>query len=162
MKWGEQWYEEHFASRPAHLSEERFGGYLARKQTHIHKLAMVLAASEHSKLEISMKNLSFANDVVTALENDMPKVFSQINADGAKPQNQLLSILKKHGKPLTIEGLHQHVFQTMGHQQFTDGLVAGIKSGLIKKFQKGNEVYLIAAEYVIGEKPEEGETQKCQ
>jgi len=52
-EWGEAWYAAHFENPyPPHLDNERFGGYLARKQTHIHKLAMILAASESNELII--------------------------------------------------------------------------------------------------------------
>jgi hypothetical protein len=39
-----------------HLDDERFGGYLARKQTHIHKLAMILAAAESDRYS-SLQNI---------------------------------------------------------------------------------------------------------
>ena len=45
VAWGEAWYHRHYTVRSATLDDDRFGGYIARKQTHIHKLAMVLAAS---------------------------------------------------------------------------------------------------------------------
>ena len=50
----------------------RFGGYLARKQTHIHKLAMVLAASRRDELLIDEEDLALAAKMMTDLEQDMP------------------------------------------------------------------------------------------
>lgn len=76
--WGEHWYEYHYKNRPANLDDERFGGYIARKQTHLHKLAMVLAASESSELTITQEHLVLANTMVTDLEADMTLVFSKI------------------------------------------------------------------------------------
>src|SRR3990167_348462 len=38
--WGYKWYEHHWTKRPEHMISDRYGGYIARKQTHIHKLAM--------------------------------------------------------------------------------------------------------------------------
>ena len=35
-EWGRAWYETHYAAKHIHLDDERFGGYLARKQTHNH------------------------------------------------------------------------------------------------------------------------------
>jgi len=78
ITWGTAWYEHHYKNRPAELDDDRFGGYIARKQTHIHKLALVLAASTRDNLVITEVDLAIANQAVTDLEHDMPKVFSKI------------------------------------------------------------------------------------
>lgn len=57
-RWGRSWYEQHSSAAHAHLEKERFGGYLARKQTHIHKLAIVLAAANRDELIITAEDLS--------------------------------------------------------------------------------------------------------
>lgn len=77
-EWGTKWYAAHFAQRPAHLDDERFGGYLARKQTHIHKLAMVLAASASDTLIITDTHLQVADEMVTDLEMSMARVFGKV------------------------------------------------------------------------------------
>jgi AcrR family transcriptional regulator len=59
-EWGEQWYNRHWDNPPPHLNDDRFGGYLARKQTHIHKLAIVLAAARGSRLQITAEILATA------------------------------------------------------------------------------------------------------
>lgn len=44
--WGREWYSKHWSANTTALNSEQFSGYLARKQTHIHKLAMIIAASQ--------------------------------------------------------------------------------------------------------------------
>lgn len=78
ITWGTAWYERHNKNPPAHLAEDRFGGYLARKQTHIHKLAMVMAAGQRDEMVITAEDLAVANSMVTDLEVDMTKVFEKI------------------------------------------------------------------------------------
>ena len=51
-RWGEHWYARLWSARPANMANDRYSGYLSRKQTHIHKLAIVLAASQRDKLII--------------------------------------------------------------------------------------------------------------
>ena len=77
-RWGRSWYEQHSSAAHAHLEKERFGGYLARKQTHIHKLAIVLAAANRDELVITAEDLSTAHSMVTDLEAEMAKAFSQV------------------------------------------------------------------------------------
>ena len=78
--WGKAWYRRHNESPPALLRyDDRFGGYLARKQTHLHKLAMVLAAAVRDDLFIgSKKILKVVDAMISDLEKDMPKVFAKI------------------------------------------------------------------------------------
>jgi len=77
-KWGEAWYTKHYSEKNLDLDDDRFGGYLARKQTHIHKLAMILAAAEGHRLIITDEHLATANTMVSDLEPDMQFVFSKI------------------------------------------------------------------------------------
>lgn len=77
-KWGEAWYTKHYSEKNLDLDDDRFGGYLARKQTHIHKLAMILAAAEGPRLIITAEHLATANTMVSDLEPDMQFVFSKI------------------------------------------------------------------------------------
>ena len=142
--YGEEWYEEHYKSKPAHLDDERFGGYIARKQTHIHKLAMVLAASQSNELIIHKHHLSDSNAIITGLEADMPKVFSNINSQSAKTTNRLIDIVRRNGKMPT-----QHVLRSMlqshSYNEFQEALNGAIASGVIKQKQEGNELYLYCA-----------------
>jgi len=78
VAWGEAWYKMHYATKNIDLDDERFGGYTARKQTHIHKLAMILAAAESDELLITAEHLALACQMVTDLEPDMQFVFSKI------------------------------------------------------------------------------------
>jgi len=77
-QWGEAWYTKHYSEKNLDLDDDRFGGYLARKQTHIHKLAMILAAAEGPRLIITAEHLATANSMVSDLEPDMQFVFSKI------------------------------------------------------------------------------------
>lgn len=78
-EWGEAWYSDHnLSNRHIHLDKDRFGGYLSRKQAHVHKLAMVLAAAQSDDLVITLEHLQTADIMVTDLEPDMAMVFSKI------------------------------------------------------------------------------------
>lgn len=78
MEWGTEWYRRHNARNDQLRADDRFGGYLARKQTHIHKLAMVLAAAKRDTLDLKAHDLADAELMISTLEHDMPKVFAKI------------------------------------------------------------------------------------
>jgi hypothetical protein len=123
-EFGVTWYEEHYANRIKHLDNPRFGGYLARKQTHIHKIAMVLAAAESDVRIIRKAHLEGALQLVTGLEENMPKVFDLIGVSGpAKYSNEVLSYLKVY-KKIERHVLFKMCFRTMGLQEFENALNA--------------------------------------
>lgn len=78
LEWGTEWYQRHYAVDSKSMDSTRFGGYIARKQTHIHKLAMVLAASQRDDLVITKEDLEVAYAMVTDLEPQMHRVFEKI------------------------------------------------------------------------------------
>ena len=78
MDYGTKWYEDFWRNRPTHLASERFGGYISRKKTHVHKVAMVLAACKRDELVITLEDLKEAIALVTKLERDMLAVFQSI------------------------------------------------------------------------------------
>jgi hypothetical protein len=97
-EWGNKWYANHWASIPLHMASERYGGYRARKQGHMHKLAMILAAAQRSKLEITKDDLEMAEKLLSLVEPDMIKVFESIGVvDEVKHVSELLAFVKTYG-----------------------------------------------------------------
>jgi hypothetical protein len=113
LEWGNAWYEKPtIDAKHLHLDDERFGGYLARKQTHIHKLAMILAAAEGDQLIITAEHLAVADQMVTDLEPDMQFVFSKIGkSEDAIYAERLIWYVTKRGGCLYQEAyrfVHSH------------------------------------------------------
>ena len=76
--WGRQWYETFWKNASARMDDQMLEGYAARKQTHMHKVAMVLSASRSDSLIITEYDLQLANQMLEDLEADMHRVFSRI------------------------------------------------------------------------------------
>lgn len=143
MAWGQEWYEKHYADKHEHLDDERFGGYLARKQTHIHKLAMVLAASEGDRLEITREHLAVANEMVTDLEPDMKFVFDKIgkSEDAVYAERLIWYVTRREGCPYAeaFRFVHAH-FPKM--HDFEDVVAGAIRSNQLVMKAKGTEMWL--------------------
>lgn len=143
-KWGVAWYERHYESKPPHLDNERFGGYLARKQTHIHKLAMILAAAQNNELWITEENLRQADAITTGIELDMPKVFAHIGQnDATRLITELTQLVQTSGEVEASAAYRE--FATRVTAQDFDIIVAScMKAGYIRLQQKGNFIYYIS------------------
>lgn len=145
--WGQAWYSNHYAAKHLHLDAERFGGYLARKQTHIHKLAMVLAAAESNKLQITAEHLAVADQMVSDLEPDMQYVFSKIGKteDAVYAERLIWYVAKRGGCPYAEAYRYVHAyFPKM--QDFEAVITGAVRSGYLKLKQQGNEMWLYPGE----------------
>lgn len=131
-EWGEEWYKFHYDNPPKHLQDERFGGYLARKQTHLHKLAMILAASCRDELIIKPEDLITANEMITDLELDMPKVFARIGRTEDSIQAERFIQYVHKNSPCTYIQAYAYVHSAFPFVKDFEGIVAGAaQSGMI-------------------------------
>jgi len=76
--WGRDWYERFWKDAASRMDDQMLEGYAARKQTHLHKTAMVLSASRSNTLIITEEDLQLANVMLEDVETDMHRVFSRI------------------------------------------------------------------------------------
>lgn len=145
--WGTEWYTYHYKNRPPHLDDDRFGGYIARKQTHIHKLAMIIAASARDALIILEDDLALANKMVTDLEVAMPKVFSKIGKTEESVQaERFISYIQRQGE-IPYDAAYRFIYSAFPNLSDFEGVLNGaIRSGFIEMILKGNVPYLKARE----------------
>jgi Protein of unknown function (DUF3987) len=143
--YGEAWYKHHYENRPINLSDERFGGYMARKQTMLHKVAMILAASEGNNLVITETHLATAQQMLTDLEPDLQFVFNKIGkSDTSTHIDRLVAFIEAQGEiafSLAYKAVHSY-FPSL--REFQDVLDGCIKAGMIGLKQKDGTVYLYA------------------
>ena len=131
-EWGREWYKQHWTIRPEHLASDRFDGYRARKQTHMHKLAMVLSAAVRDDLTITKEILEVADAAVTGLEADMLKVFESIGAsEMIKHVDAILALITRR-KSITKQTLWRLSIRQMDERQFQDALNSVISAGYVK------------------------------
>lgn len=142
IEYGIKWYEDLWGNRPKHLDDERFGGYVARKQTHIHKLAMVLAAAESSELVISRETLEKAAAFVTALEEDMPKVFNAIGMNNTTRGMADLVQLVRSRQKITQTDLYRMLFSKMSAKEFQEALASAVAAGHVQLVQHEGAVFV--------------------
>jgi hypothetical protein len=147
-EWGEQWYLKHYTEGEASvLNNNRFAGYLARKQTHMHKLAIILSASRSDDLVIHADVLAMANEIITGLENDMPKVFANIGkSDDARHMDEIVSYVKANGRVDRVELYRKH-FGALNFGDFSKMLESAIHAGYVRQVQYGKTIMVEHVEY---------------
>lgn len=129
--WGTDWYKHHWTHRPIHMASDRYGGYISRKQTHIHKLAIVLAAAKRSQLIIEKSDLVEAAELVSSVETDMQKVFQSVGVvDSAKHMRELLSYVKAY-EIIEVKALWELVMNTIEYRSFQEAIKALIEANRV-------------------------------
>lgn len=134
---GEKWYQDHYENINKSLNNAQFAGYLARKQTQIHKLAMVLSAADDNEMVITPTHLDMAIQIITSLEADMPKVFSSMGAQGdARHTTAVLDIVRSYGK-VEKRTLFRLCASKMTVLEFTGAIDAAIATGFLQVYNNG-------------------------
>lgn len=156
-EWGVEWYKNLWSTRPLSMASERYSGYIARKQTHLHKLAIVLAASRRDKLIIEKAELVEAEHHLVSIEEDMRHVFASIGTHSVqKFVSELLTIIKTY-KKIEYSRLRRMLFNIIPDKEFTQALQSLIAADYIKARKEGDRNMLIYnfATKVYAEPPQE-------
>lgn len=138
--WGKEWYENHWSEGIS--SSDRKAGYLSRKQTHIHKVAMVISAARRSTMEIFVEDMELANSLVTSLEDDMERVFERVT--GSTQSRYLATVLqhvRRAGK-IDRQELWRTCMTSMGLEEFKQTIDGLIQAGVIVQKQKGSQLLI--------------------
>ena len=140
--WGREWYKNHWANPPLNLTGDQFGGYLARKQTHIHKLAMILSAARNDELVIQQQDLIKAGEMIAVIEQDMPKVFSRIGQNTiTRGSFEIIQVVAAH-PGITQGDLYTKMFRTLSFKDFSESLTGALNSREVSSLQVGSDICL--------------------
>lgn len=142
--WGRKWYKYHYENRPQDLDQERFGGYIARKQAHLHKLAMILTASKTDARVIDQETLALAEAMVTDLEADMVKVFSKIGRSSMSAHaERLLAQIKMRVKMTYSEAYRFVHTQFPNANDFENVIIGFARAGFVKLVDDGTAKWIV-------------------
>ena len=131
-EWGTDWYNKHWETRPKHMISNRYGGYIARKQGHVHKLAMILADAQRDELIITKSDLMIAVQMMTGMETSMQTVFQSIGVgDISRLVMEILSYVRAY-RQISGEELWRHMLPIMGPKEFTEASDAAVKAGYLR------------------------------
>jgi hypothetical protein len=131
--WGEAWYERFHKVESKVIDETLLGGYINRKQTLVHKIAMCISVSQSDDLVITQQHLERAVGLITELEAEMPKVYSRIGMSAESAAGlQAVAFIKRQGGPVTFHALYRYMHKTFPHVKDFEDVVAGlVQAGLM-------------------------------
>lgn len=134
-KWGAEWYETLWTEIAKSASTDQLQGYIARKQSHMVKLATILSVAESDSLEVDERHLKLANIMLQETEKDAPKVFGRIGQTvQAANANRLVEFIKRYGEvPYAVA--YRHVLPYFPDANEFAGVLKGLIESRVIKFK---------------------------
>lgn len=152
--WGRIWYEKFWRSAADRMDDQMLEGYAARKQTHMHKVAMVLSASRSDSLIISEEDLQTANAMLEDLEGDMHRVFSRIGrTEDSMQAERFIEFVRRKGLISYAEAYRMIHIYFPDFRDFEGILQGALNSGQLV-MTVGADGPMLAARHKATPKPE--------
>ena len=144
-KWGREWYETFWKDATSRMDDQMLEGYAARKQTHMHKIAMVLSVSRGDSLIITVEDLQLANTMLEDLEIDMRRVFSRMGrSEDSMQAERFIEFVKRKGTIPYAEAYKMIHIYFPDFRDFEGVLAGAINSGQIRIITTANGIMIQA------------------
>lgn len=136
-EWGRKWYEELWTEGIKGASSAQVEGYLARKQGHLVKLAMILSIAESDSLEINERHVRLAEIMLKQTEKDAEKVFGKIGQTiQANNANKLVEFVRRY-KEVPYATAYRFVIPFFPDAREFEGVLKGLMDAGVLKFKVG-------------------------
>lgn len=149
--YGESWYEMTHTNPPECIASDLFGGYRSRRQAHLHKVAMAVAASKKDcDMIIRMEDLIEAEVYLEEYEKDLRMIYEGIMQNertmAYKVVKDFLIGLKRRNLSMTKSNIFRELASQLPWQDFELAIQALQFAGEIGFKQKGNDVFIYCKE----------------
>lgn len=144
LEWGTDWYARHYRDHKKGKDDSRFGGYFARKQTHIHKLAIVLSAARGDGKVIKLEDLQRAEHEVSALEGNLGQIFDRIGkSETSTHSDRMIEFIARHPEGVTAEEVYTYMRNYLPRLKDFEEVMKGLRrSSTVKAVTKGGRQVL--------------------
>ena len=140
-QWGRDWYDKHWSGQSNATISDRYSGYLARKQTHIHKLGIVRSAARDNSMLVTVEDLIGAERMLKIHEQHLEKIFETVGVhDVGKQIREVLAIIRAAGA-VSSQQLMQLVSDRMNSKQLDE---------VITTLKRSADIELVSIEGKIG------------
>lgn len=142
-EWMDIWYKKLYESRSPHMASERLNPYIARKQTHIIKMAMVLSVAKRSTLVLELEDFLEAEKLLSESEASMIKVFESIGiVDDAKQVAELVAFVRAFERISGDDLYYNCCHNIMQFKDFKNALTIALKGNLIRSVNVDGKLVL--------------------
>lgn len=141
-EWGTAWYEETWAQTPEHLIGDRFQGYLSRRQNHLHKVAMVVSASESSDRIITKEHLETAANMLYLSEESLRTIYESLATNDKVGAYRKVRRAVKTYQKVSKHVLFKELSSNMSYMEFEEALKGLLFAQEVRAAQQGQQLYI--------------------
>jgi hypothetical protein len=130
IEWGTTWYRNHHEKPEMRkLVGDQFDGYYARKQTHMHKLAMIMSIACGDSMIVELDHLIAAQDCLYEMERNLNGLMEHTQASGwyAMAKVNILNAIRERGS-MDRDELYSEMSTTLSGKDF-DRIIADLARG---------------------------------
>ena len=140
--YGVHWYEQLWRNPPEHLQGERMEGWRARKQTHLHKLCMILSAAERGDRVITLQHFQMIEQILGAVENDTLLALDRVGR--AKVSLTMDQFREYIARKKSVKYSDAYAFlSNYGTFLEIKGIIeTAVQAGYVMQVQKGSDLWL--------------------
>lgn len=145
IAYGEEWYRKHWETAPLSMPGDEYSGYIGRKQCHVHKLAMVLSASERDDRVITVSHLDSAVQITSEIESEIPKIFGLVHADPmADRVLRLIELVAKLGRVSKRNLYRMMIAQFQSYEEFDRAVTSAISADFVESVLERDQQILVS------------------
>jgi len=147
----ENWYvqeEKKIEKGEGPVNDPAFAGYISRRATHVKKLGMIIAASQHDRRELDLDSFEVALNLMEKAEVGMQKVFAGIGKARYAEESEALIEFLSERKKVTKAAILRRFNRTVDSyvlDAVTETLVA-MKRVRVKIDREEGETYYVYVE----------------
>lgn len=131
-EWGTTWYEAYRIQLRA-MGSEVEAGFYERKQTHLHKLAMVLCVARGGFPLITRDDLEEADRQLELIDVDVRTIFGLVGQSKmSQASNELLMVMRKRPSIKKKELFRRYFFRTLDEKEFEAAFLSVLGAGYVK------------------------------
>ena len=145
IDYGRSWYRDHYMNpKKRRLQGEQYEGYYARKQTHMHKLAMILSVARGDDLTVTLDDLQLAHRMLDDTEGDLGELmeYAQVSGDYSTKKTELMNTIRATS-PIEKDMLYQRVMMTMQAKEFDQILGDLVRGRAVTLRRSGSSLMVV-------------------
>lgn len=124
--------------------DHRIRGYMARKPTHLLKLAMILQLSRSDELYITKESISEAKELLDNLESNMARTFSAVGRNiYANDLERIYAEMIQEGGQMSKTEVLARNYNAMPRQAFEEQLQTLVDMGKVRRELRGTETHYV-------------------
>jgi len=131
-EWGERWYED-YCNYIDNVVGTLEGDFAQRRQTHLHKVAMIVSSARGNAPTINVADMQRASEVLKSVEQDASYIFGFIGQSSqARNSGQIVQLVQRHGWISKKELYKREFFRKLSFKDYESAFQSAIASGRVK------------------------------